>query len=128
MSDQFVVMTGSREWELADPVKEAVSSLNKEVIVLHGGARGLDTLAHNFCLELGLKVIPIFADWYKYGKTAGVIRNTTLIEFNPILVIGFLIDNIPCNGTQDCLAKARLKNIPTLVCHTVYNAATFAWE
>lgn len=124
----YVVVTGSREWALPEPVKEILSTLEPDTIVIHGAARGLDTIAHNVCLELKLQVVPIFPDWQRYGKTAGVIRNGCMLDFQPKVVIGFVIDNIPCAVTHHCLAAAKQKGIPTIVCHTLYKKTTYAWE
>jgi len=48
--------------------------------VLHGGARGADALAAAAARRLGWKVVCISADWRRYGRAAGPIRNGVLIQ------------------------------------------------
>lgn len=65
------------DWEAAE---EELESLSPEMIV-HGGARGADTLAGRFALERGLPCLCWPADWNAHGKAAGFIRNRQMAEF-----------------------------------------------
>lgn len=60
------------------------------VVIIHGGAKGADSLADRWAVVnwTGLEVYP--ADWNKYGKSAGYIRNKQmLVEGKPDLVVAF---------------------------------------
>lgn len=58
--------------------------------LIHGGARGVDQMAGNFGIGCGLEVIEFKADWGKYGKAAGPIRNKQMIdEGRPDLGVAF---------------------------------------
>ena len=48
--------------------------------IISGGARGVDTLAERWANEnrIPIKVFP--ADWDRWGKRAGYIRNETIIK------------------------------------------------
>jgi hypothetical protein len=64
--------------------------LPTDITIIHGCATGADSAASdfastNFCLELGFP-----ADWAKYGKKAGYIRNKQMLdEGQPDLVVAF---------------------------------------
>jgi len=48
--------------------------------IISGGARGADTLAERYALEhnIPFKVFP--AEWDKYGKRAGFLRNKSMVD------------------------------------------------
>lgn len=48
--------------------------------VVSGGARGADTLAERYAQERGLQMIVFPAEWKKYGRRAGFIRNVDIIR------------------------------------------------
>ena len=54
--------------------------------LIHGGARGADTLAMLWAEknEIPVKCFP--ADWDKYGKQAGFIRNQQMAEYADVLI------------------------------------------
>lgn len=58
--------------------------------VIHGGAKGADSLAGEWA-ETRSKVVEVYAaDWDKHGRAAGPRRNKKmLMEGNPDLVIAF---------------------------------------
>ena len=50
-----------------------------DVEIIHGAARGADTLAGDWAGARGLTVTPVPADWNRYGaKRAGFLRNTEM--------------------------------------------------
>lgn len=55
-----------------------------------GMAFGADTMAYNWAKRHGVKVHEYPADWEKYGKRAGYIRNKQMLEEGkPDLVVAF---------------------------------------
>ena len=50
------------------------------------------------------------ADWKKYGKSAGPIRNREMLKMDPDIVLIFHDDPKNSKGTKDCV-KALLKKI-----------------
>lgn len=58
--------------------------------IIHGGARGVDTMAAQFGLGCGLEIVEFRAGWDKYGNAAGPIRNKQMLdEGKPDLVVAF---------------------------------------
>lgn len=50
-------------------------------------ARGADSLAHNFAVQNNMEVHCFPADWNKYGKAAGMIRNKQMGNFADTLLV-----------------------------------------
>lgn len=65
--------------------------------------------------ELGLDVVEVPANWTRYGKAAGPIRNDRMLKFKPHLVIAFHEDIESSRGTKDTVTKARNLGIQTEV-------------
>ena len=49
------------------------------ITIVHGGAKGADQLAGHYADQLDLAVEVHFADWDKYKKAAGPIRNAAML-------------------------------------------------
>lgn len=61
-----------------------------EIFIIEGGAKGVDTFAHNFAESHGLERRTFNADWKRFGKAAGYRRNKQMLEEGkPDLVIAF---------------------------------------
>jgi hypothetical protein len=61
-----------------------------QITIIHGAARGADTLAGLFAKMFGTKVEAYPADWDTHGKAAGPIRNQQMLdEGKPDLVVAF---------------------------------------
>lgn len=55
---------------------------DKEIVIIQGGcSTGGDYLARNYALTKGYKLEEFPADWNKYGKSAGYIRNKQMHEY-----------------------------------------------
>lgn len=78
--------------------------------LIHGAARGVDSIAGEWAQARGLPVLPFPADWSK-GPIAGPIRNQQMIrEGKPTLIIAF-----PGNyGTANMIDKARRAGVAVL--------------
>lgn len=48
--------------------------------IISGAARGADSLGRQYAIENGYELIEFPADWKKYGKRAGFIRNVDIIK------------------------------------------------
>lgn len=56
--------------------------------IVSGGARGIDTCAHNYAVAHGLKLTEFLPEYDKYGRQAPLIRNITIIK-NSDIVLAF---------------------------------------
>lgn len=83
--------------------------------VISGGAKGVDSLGEWYAIQYGIPLEIHKADWAKYGRGAGPIRNQEMAEIADALIA--LWDG-ESRGTADMINKARLHNLKVYV-HTV---------
>ena len=80
-----ILVCGPRKWprELSFWVFMVVGGLKKkygdDIVIIEGEAPGVDTFAREAAEALGLEVDPYPANW-KFGKSAGPIRNTQMLD------------------------------------------------
>lgn len=78
--------------------------------IIEGGAKGADALAARFADQLNIPLHTFKADWDKFGKSAGPIRNAQMLaEGKPDLVVAF--PTLRSVGTHDMIAKAKAKKV-----------------
>src|SRR5690606_38640260 len=92
----------------------AVIGDDPEFVVIEGGARGADTLARQWCENFGKDFEEYPADWDRYGKRAGYIRNQQMLdEGKPDLVVAFYDGQERSRGTAMMCDLARKAGIET---------------
>lgn len=105
-----VIVCGGRDYDDAEMVRGVISMLALDTIVVHGSARGADSLASKAAEDLGLFTEAHPADWDTHGKPAGFIRNQEMLDAGADLVIAFPGGR----GTADMVRRARRANIAVL--------------
>lgn len=86
------------------------SNLKKQDIVVNvGGARGVDSLAENYCKENGIELKLYLAQWDKYPRQAGMIRNEEMKQNTDEL---FALHDGVSRGTQHMIDICRKSAIP----------------
>ena len=75
--------------------------------IVSGEALGTDLMAKKLALNNNIKYIGFPADWNKFGKSAGFIRNQQIVD-NSDIIIAFQLNK--SKGTQDTINKAKLQN------------------
>lgn len=113
-----VLVCGSRTWESRAAVEVLLDGLlaRYETIVLIEGCapKGADLFAHEF-ERPGLEHEHFPADWVKYKKGAGRVRNQQMIdEGKPELVVAFT-EQPRTSGTNDMVCRAKLADVPVWV-------------
>jgi hypothetical protein len=88
-----VLVCGGRDYNEKETVFDFLDHINAKyhiICIIHGAARGADTLAGEWATTRNILVEAYPADWNKYGKSAGPIRNRQmLVEGKPDAVIAF---------------------------------------
>lgn len=107
----IVLICGDRNWTDLKLIEDFVKTLPKDTTIIHGNCRGADKMSGWAGRKYGLKVIPFSADWKKYGKAAGPIRNRQMLESKPDLVVAFHNDLSKSRGTKDMIKQARKHGI-----------------
>lgn len=81
--------------------------------IIHGCANGADSLSGEVGKELGFFIKEFPAEWDKYGKKAGPIRNLKqLNEGKPDLVLAFHHNLNESKGTKHMVYISRQANVP----------------
>jgi hypothetical protein len=94
MNRTTVIIAGGRDFNDSELLTKACDSVFDEcdfMEIVSGGARGADSLAEEYAKISGDKLTVIPADWEKYGRAAGPIRNQEMLDYikekeNPMLI------------------------------------------
>ena len=78
-------------------------------VIVSGGAQGADKLAERFAKKYNIPTTIFMAQWIKYGKSAGFIRNKEIIDTCDA-VVAFWDEKSP--GTKHSLTLAKQQNKP----------------
>lgn len=84
LSDEFVVR---KELSAIDQYAKALGIT--EMTLVHGAARGADTLAAQVAADLGWEIEAYPADWDVLGKRAGYARNAQMVHSGVDMLIAF---------------------------------------
>jgi hypothetical protein len=106
-----VAVIGSRTFSNFDLLEKTLLPLGT-IVVVSGGANGADSLAEQYALKYNLEIIIFKADWKKFGKRAGYLRNIDIIAESDIVVAFW--DGIS-KGTKHSLNLAESRNIPVTI-------------
>lgn len=85
--ERRVIIAGSREMADYEAAKKVISGVIGEigggapVRVVSGHCRGADILGERYAGEHGLELAVFPAEWNRYGRRAGFIRNTRMADF-----------------------------------------------
>lgn len=79
-----LIVAGSRGIVDYDLVVQAIKAFEKEfgkvTQIISGGAKGADRLGEKYANEHSLTLVKFLADWNKYGKRAGYLRNEEMAK------------------------------------------------
>jgi hypothetical protein len=144
VTDTFrLLITGSRQWPDENAVWESIAMAIAEnlpnggtVTIVHGGCpTGADYFAHTwFSLPIcdpGYQVVEEVhpADWERYGKAAGPIRNQAMVDRGADLVLAAPLPGARSlsKGTWDCVDRARVAGLRVEVVAPT-DAPRVAWD
>ena len=77
--------------------------------IVSGGAKGVDTSAREYAKKNGIKLTEFLPEYTKYGRSAPLKRNITIIEYSDIVIAfwdgksrgtKFVIDNCRKLGVE----------------------------
>ena len=104
-------MCGDRNWSdrayLYDCLDDLRDNCDTPLVIIHGCARGADTMAGDWAKANGLMVLEYPALWSQHGRAAGPIRNRQMLdEGKPELVLAFHENIRESKGTRDMVRQA----------------------
>ncbi len=109
-----VLICGDREWADEDRMRRKMVQVGfpgEVAFLVHGGAKGADSMSERLAIETGFhkdRILRFDADWTKYGRAAGPIRNRRQYrETKPHLVLAFHDHPEKSSGTVDMVKVAR---------------------
>lgn len=85
-----LIIAGSRsindEYHVLEALDKSDIEINTVTMIISGGANGVDSMAEDIAhyFHIPFKLFP--ADWSKYGKRAGMIRNNEMARYGDNLV------------------------------------------
>ncbi|HCB02786.1 MAG TPA: hypothetical protein DEQ43_00710 [Nocardioides bacterium] len=115
-----ILVTGSRSWTdrktlswaltqtcidhgwMVEPDEYGNTVPRGDVVVVHGGAQGADTMADDWAAGSIVRTEIHFADWRRHGRRAGPMRNRAMVEAGADVCLAFLL---PCSR-PDCERSA----------------------
>lgn len=107
------------DYESFSEFVDSIISNNKIDKIVSGGhlskgriKPGTDTLAWKYAVEQGIQIVEYEADWSKYGKAAGPIRNKLIVENVDILIAFVSSDSV---GTLNTIEMAQKLKIPIYI-------------
>lgn len=107
-----ILVCGGRDFSDRDALFAALDAAHERrpiQVLIHGAARGADSLAGEWADERGVLSAAMKALWEKHGrKAAGPIRNRGMLLLRPDGVIAFPGGS----GTADMVAAAREVDVP----------------
>jgi hypothetical protein len=93
-------------------INRLLARYGPELIIVHGGAPGVDNAFATACRELGIVAEPHLADWKGLGNIAGPARNWEMVEAGADLCIALHRAIQDSKGTKDCIRQALAAGIP----------------
>lgn len=118
MKDYKVIIAGSRKFSNYDKLKSECDRILKDklentetnVIIVSGAAKGADSLGEQYAHERGLRLESHPADWQKYNRSAGIIRNIEMAKEANAL-IAFPQKGEENRGTSHMVKTAQVHNL-----------------
>jgi predicted Rossmann fold nucleotide-binding protein DprA/Smf involved in DNA uptake len=115
-STHRLAVVGSRHCTDQDLVEIYIlllhEQLGERLSLVSGAATGVDTLARIIAEKHGLPITEFPADWSKYGRAAGPIRNKQLVQASDA-VLAFVAPT--SKGTRQTITLARERGLPVHV-------------
>jgi hypothetical protein len=115
-----LLVTGSRDWtneaKVAFELGQAVAELStggEQVMIVHGGASGVDSMVHELARTYGIPTEVHPAPWRPYGiynPQAGRYRNQLMVDLGADLCLAFIKAN--STGASHCAQAAEDAGIP----------------
>lgn len=118
MKGMNILICGDRNWSDRGLMLEVLLRIKRKtdrqkgiVTVIHGACKGADEMAGSIARQFGIsscwKEKPYPANWKKYGRAGGPIRNQKMLDKGePDLVLAFHNNLRKSKGTLDMVFRA----------------------
>ena len=113
LCERRILVTGSRNWTDREVVRRALweESGGMPATLVHGACPygGADIIAAVLAAGWGWRVEPHHAQWGRYGKAAGPMRNREMVDLGASVCLAFPLG--ASRGTRGCMELARAAGI-----------------
>ena len=122
-----IIVCGDRNWTDRQAILREMVKLPQSCIVIEGEARGADLIAKSVAQRLGMFVLQFPANWDKYHKAAGPIRNAEMLKellkwtvvedgkVSGVAVFAFHSDIENSKGTKNMVTIARKAGVEVFI-------------
>ena len=121
-----VIIAGTRDFNDYDFLKknvdyflQGINPNNEEIEIVSGNARGADKLGERYAKEHNLPVKLFPANWDKYGKRAGYLRNQEMANYSDMLIAFW---DEKSKGTKHMIDIAKKQGLTVIVVGYVYRS------
>jgi len=109
-----LLITGSQTWVDEERIRHILGGLGfnpaATTLVSGGCPKGADMMCENAALDLGWHVELHHADWTRFGKRAGYIRNAEMVNLGADMCLAFIMNNSPgASMTAELAENAGIK-------------------
>jgi len=122
-----VIISGDREWTCGKTIAHVLGMLSVGTQITHGACKGADLIAEKVALEFNASLNMRFdirglaADWKRYGKGAGPLRNQDMLNSAKADMVIAFHDNInESKGTKNMIMLANKANVPCYLITSMY--------
>lgn len=121
METFHIMISGSRKIKDIKTLREVIKTdlcelnqrhSNKEIVFVHGGAEGVDSIGAEIAYELGFELDEHIPEWERLGNIAGFVRNRTMVQKADICL--FYWDG-KSNGTRHAIEEAQMEGKKFLI-------------
>jgi predicted double-glycine peptidase len=107
------IIAGDRTFSNYQTLIVAVNQSNFIITeVVSGAAKGVDTLGEKWAKEKSIPIKRFPADWSRYGKLAGPIRNKEMANYAEALIA---LPSKDSKGTRDMIRQAKSVGLKVFV-------------
>lgn len=86
-----VIIAGTRTFDDYEALKSyadyKLGQIKEDIEIVSGGATGADTLGERYAKEKGYIIKRFPADWNRYGRRAGPLRNKQMADYADALIV-----------------------------------------
>lgn len=114
-----IAVVGSRDFDQQEYLFEELDLFiqnTPEITIISGGAKGADLFAKQYAHQRGFKYEEFKPDWKQFGRGAGLVRNTMIVEACDVLIAFW---DEKSKGTRDSISKAEKLEKRVIVFHTL---------
>jgi len=113
IKEMKTIIAGTTTIKDFDVVKAAIEKSGFEISeVVSGSARGVDSLGELWAKRRNIPVTRFPAEWSRYGRSAGPIRNRQMAEYAEALIA---VWNGRSRGTRDMIRQARRNGLKVFI-------------